>query len=49
MPRISAADAGGENVRAFLDLIAWSEGTEKDLSTLTIEQLAALAQTAPAV
>lgn len=28
MPRISAAQAGGSNVRAFLDLIAWSEGTD---------------------
>jgi muramidase (phage lysozyme) len=28
MPRLSAAQAGGENVRAFLDLIAWSEGTD---------------------
>lgn len=30
MPRISAAQAGGTNVLAFLDLIAWSEGTDKD-------------------
>ncbi|MCG6541901.1 glycoside hydrolase family 104 protein [Pseudomonas sp. KSR10] len=28
MPRISAAQAGGANVCAFLDLIAWSEGTD---------------------
>jgi len=28
MPRLSAAQAGGANVRAFLDLIAWSEGTD---------------------
>ena len=28
MPRLTAAQAGGENVRAFLDLIAWSEGTD---------------------
>lgn len=28
MPRISAAQAGGANVLAFLDLIAWSEGTD---------------------
>lgn len=28
MPRISAAQAGGTNVCAFLDLIAWSEGTD---------------------
>lgn len=28
MPRITAAQAGGENVCAFLDLIAWSEGTD---------------------
>jgi muramidase (phage lysozyme) len=28
MPRISAAQAGGSNVCAFLDLIAWSEGTD---------------------
>jgi|TARA_A100001391_G_C5082498_1_gene280255 muramidase (phage lysozyme) len=28
MPRISAAQAGGTNVLAFLDLIAWSEGTD---------------------
>ena len=27
MPRISAADAGGTNVLAFLDMLAWSEGT----------------------
>ncbi|AIR90239.1 glycoside hydrolase family 24 protein [Pseudomonas cremoricolorata] len=27
MPRISAADAGGINVLAFLDMLAWSEGT----------------------
>jgi muramidase (phage lysozyme) len=30
MPRISAAHAGGSNVLAFLDLIAWSEGTDND-------------------
>ncbi|MNZ22490.1 Phage lysozyme [compost metagenome] len=28
MARISAAHAGGENVLAFLDLLAWSEGTD---------------------
>lgn len=28
MPRLSAAQAGGANVLAFLDLIAWSEGTD---------------------
>lgn len=28
MPHLSAAQAGGENVRTFLDLIAWSEGTD---------------------
>lgn len=28
MPRISAAQAGGANACAFLDLIAWSEGTD---------------------
>lgn len=28
MPRLSAAQAGGTNVCAFLDLIAWSEGTD---------------------
>lgn len=28
MPRISAADAGGTNALAFLDMIAWSEGTD---------------------
>lgn len=28
MPRISAAQAGGANVLAFLDMIAWSEGTD---------------------
>ncbi|MBV2132060.1 glycoside hydrolase family 104 protein [Pseudomonas sp. MAP12] len=28
MPRISAAQAGGANVCAFLDMIAWSEGTD---------------------
>lgn len=28
MPRISVAQAGGSNVCAFLDLIAWSEGTD---------------------
>ncbi|MDZ5601750.1 glycoside hydrolase family 104 protein [Pseudomonas sp. RP23018S] len=27
MARISAADAGGINVLAFLDMLAWSEGT----------------------
>ena len=27
MARISAADAGGKNVLAFLDMLAWSEGT----------------------
>lgn len=27
MPRISAADAGGKNMLAFLDMLAWSEGT----------------------
>lgn len=27
MARISAADAGGMNVLAFLDMLAWSEGT----------------------
>ncbi|WP_430317196.1 glycoside hydrolase family 24 protein [Pseudomonas sp. p1(2021b)] len=27
MARISAADAGGPNVLAFLDMLAWSEGT----------------------
>lgn len=27
MPRISAANAGGKNVLAFLDMLAWSEGT----------------------
>lgn len=29
MPRISAADAGGINVLAFLDLLSWSEGTSR--------------------
>lgn len=28
MPRITAAQAGGANVCAFLDLLAWSEGTD---------------------
>lgn len=28
MARISAAQAGGSNVLAFLDMIAWSEGTD---------------------
>lgn len=28
MPHLSAAQAGGSNVCAFLDLIAWSEGTD---------------------
>lgn len=28
MPRISAAQAGGHNVLAFLDMIAWAEGTD---------------------
>lgn len=28
MPRITAAQAGGANVLAFLDLLAWSEGTD---------------------
>lgn len=28
MPRLSPAAAGGANVCAFLDLIAWSEGTD---------------------
>lgn len=28
MARISAADAGGANVLAFLDMLAWSEGTD---------------------
>lgn len=28
MPRISAAQAGGPNVLAFLDMLAWSEGTD---------------------
>lgn len=28
MPRLTAAQAGGSNVCAFLDLIAWSEGTD---------------------
>lgn len=28
MPRISATQAGGANVCAFLDLIAWAEGTD---------------------
>lgn len=27
MPRITAQAAGGENVLAFLDMLAWSEGT----------------------
>lgn len=27
MARLSAADAGGSNVLAFLDMLAWSEGT----------------------
>lgn len=27
MPRITAAAAGGQNVLAFLDMLAWSEGT----------------------
>lgn len=27
MPRISAREAGGQNVLAFLDAIAWAEGT----------------------
>jgi len=29
MPRISKDDAGGQNVLAFLDMIAWSEGTTR--------------------
>lgn len=29
MPRISAAQAGGTNVLAFLDMLAWSEGTDR--------------------
>lgn len=28
MPRITAATAGGANLCAFLDMIAWSEGTD---------------------
>ena len=28
MPQLIAAQAGGANVCAFLDLIAWSEGTD---------------------
>jgi muramidase (phage lysozyme) len=28
MPRITAAAAGGANLCAFLDMIAWSEGTD---------------------
>lgn len=28
MARLSAADAGGSNVLAFLDMLAWSEGTD---------------------
>lgn len=28
MPQLTAAQAGGENVLAFLDLLAWSEGTD---------------------
>lgn len=28
MPRITAAQAGGANVCVFLDLLAWSEGTD---------------------
>lgn len=28
MPQLTAAQAGGSNVCAFLDLIAWSEGTD---------------------
>ena len=27
MPRISAANAGGQNVLAYLDMLAWCEGT----------------------
>jgi muramidase (phage lysozyme) len=27
MSRISAGNAGGKNVCAFLDMLAWSEGT----------------------
>lgn len=33
MPRISAAEAGGSNVLAFLDLLAWSEGTSTSRHT----------------
>lgn len=29
MARISAAQAGGTNVLAFLDMLAWSEGTDR--------------------
>jgi muramidase (phage lysozyme) len=29
MARISAAQAGGPNVLAFLDMLAWSEGTDR--------------------
>jgi len=28
MPRLSAAPAGGQNLLAFLDMLAWSEGTD---------------------
>jgi muramidase (phage lysozyme) len=28
MPRLSAAQAGGQNLLAFLDMLAWSEGTD---------------------
>jgi len=28
MPQITTSEAGGENVCAFLDLIAWAEGTD---------------------
>lgn len=33
MPRITAQQAGGPNECAFLDLIAWSEGTSTSLAT----------------
>lgn len=33
MPRITAAEAGGPNVLAFLDMLAWSEGTSTSCHT----------------
>ncbi|WP_445621326.1 glycoside hydrolase family 24 protein [Kushneria sp. Sum13] len=36
MARINTADAGGISVCAFLDMIAWSEGTSAGLHPLTV-------------